>query len=507
MKKLLVVLVLLLGLLAVVATAVIVIMPRVTRLDPVKVAGDALTGYGANSDRHKNAQQLPTPWDPVGDANRRVEAIPVEDRAYPLIAEAAAMLEASNARDRLGSKPGEESWEDDAVWIRGAQAQAIIDLLRGAVSKPHSGFPLGDTHGQIWDDARERHGLERIGGKATKQPPMIGVLLPAISTSRMATRLLVADALVARESGDSEPFIDRIETAIQLTRLEYPLDALIQQLVHCANLAYVSSVVQESIVSSPGLMSESSALRAESALRDAMQRGVGVLETSGEMLFLEDQLRRYINGNGTFNGTAASAAAEALDTGQGTGAPSSVQTDAIDPDLLATLKEAQRLAGAGQAAARIVYKPMDDFEQAVESWAEEPDSIPGRMGRMTFGLMVPSWPRAVSVNRLFNQQMTALRLALAAHRHRLRHGDPPQGLADIDDDLITFDPVDGFTGGPMQFRWRDGAPFVYTYGPDRDDDGGRHVLDEDGDPWATISDDLLEASPDGDFVLFPTPGG
>ncbi|MEM9373410.1 MAG: hypothetical protein AAGA55_07180 [Planctomycetota bacterium] len=497
------VLLLMLFLFGLLAVAAMIVLPRFARLDPIALIGDSLTGYGANSDRHQNAAQLPTPWDPMGDANRAIEAIPFEDRSYPLIAEAAAMLDAAGARDRLGPMPGEEGWEETADWVRSDQAQAIIAVLVEAVGKPAAGFPLSDVEGPIWDAARERHGLQPIGGTPTPQPPMLDVVLPAVGQSRLAVRLLIADARIGLQDRDLERFVTGIETVYGMTLHGYGPNWLIQQLVHAATIAYAGGVLQDVLTEHPGLLTEEAAARIDRVLSAVASNGTLDLDSSGKAMFMEDQIRRFVDDRGVYNVSGAVNAVNALNNAAGGPGPSSVVTEAINADLLASFRESQRWARAARDATRAPYEPMTGFATAIEAWENEPDSIPGRIGRLIFGITMPSWPSAVGVNRLSEQRFTALRVALAAHRHRLRHGDPPQGLADIDDDLVYFDPVDGFTGGPMQFRWRDGAPFVYTYGPDKDDDGGRHTFDEDGEPWRSISDELLEAAPDGDWVLFP----
>ncbi|MFK7884506.1 MAG: hypothetical protein AB8F26_10035, partial [Phycisphaerales bacterium] len=504
MKKLLVMLVLLLGLLAVIAVAIIVITPRVTRFDPIKVAGDALTGYGANSDRHKNAQQLPTPWDPVGDANRRVEAIPMEDRAYPLIAEAAAMMEAEEVRDKLKPKPGEEGWEEAVVWVESDEAQAIIRVLERAVAKPEAGFPMSDAPEPIWEAARERHGLKADVGQASPYPMVFDVLLPATGKVRLMVRLLSVDSEIAFEQSDADRFVRNLETTIGLVKHGYEQDWLIQQLVDYAALALVREQIERVLIDLPSFLDEVNAARLALACSVVDTVGVYQLGTSNEIETFEDQIRRYVDDRGVYDVQGAGAVATAMGSGNGLVPPSSVATASINQDLLASLTEFQRWAAVAERAATEPYEAMTGFKPETEAWAKQADSVPGSIGRLLFSTFIPAWPKVAATNRIAQQQSFALRLALAAHRHRLRHGDPPLGLADIDDDLITFDPIDGFTGGPMQFRWRDGAPFVYTYGPDKDDDGGRHVLDEEGEPWMTISDELLEAVPDGDYVLFPS---
>jgi hypothetical protein len=114
---------------------------------------------------------------------------------------------------------------------------------------------------------------------------------------------------------------------------------------------------------------------------------------------------------------------------------------------------------------------------------------------------------------MYQAEQSALDVLIAAHRYKLRHGRFPADLASIDADLLAGDPIDPYTGEPMGYRLIEGEPRIYSVGPDRDDDGGQRVLDEDGNPerWPDfLTLDELEALDepgragiDGDWVLYP----
>ncbi|MEM9373409.1 MAG: hypothetical protein AAGA55_07175 [Planctomycetota bacterium] len=250
----------------------------------------------------------------------------------------------------------------------------------------------------------------------------------------------------------------------------------------------------------------------ENKIAEAME--IGAMEPGFDfnMTMAEDSLRRLVDERGRFV-VSSSRHENLMEVFSGYSiedvvvpAPSSVAFESIDAEVIEAIQVGRAYYESAPELMTSVpwgteYNAAFD---AAKSWINfETKSIPRRRASEVLNEELYPLGSFARVFRLATSRVVAFRLALAAHRHRLRHGEPPQGLADIDDDLINFDPIDGFTGGPMQFRWRDGAPFVYTFGPDKDDDGGRHVLDEDGEPWETISDELLETAPDGDFVLFP----
>jgi hypothetical protein len=62
--------------------------------------------------------------------------------------------------------------------------------------------------------------------------------------------------------------------------------------------------------------------------------------------------------------------------------------------------------------------------------------------------------------------------AIAAERYRLRHGQPPQKLADLAPEFLPAVPSDPFDGQPLRMAAKDGGLVFYSVGADRKDDGG-----------------------------------
>ncbi len=66
----------------------------------------------------------------------------------------------------------------------------------------------------------------------------------------------------------------------------------------------------------------------------------------------------------------------------------------------------------------------------------------------------------------------ATRCALAAERHRLKHGKLPAKLADLVPEFLPAVPTDPFDGQPLRMLERGDALVFYRVGKDRKDDGG-----------------------------------
>ena len=66
------------------------------------------------------------------------------------------------------------------------------------------------------------------------------------------------------------------------------------------------------------------------------------------------------------------------------------------------------------------------------------------------------WDRVLASLLRVNTELSATRLAVAVHRHKLRHGAFPASLADLDADLLASPPIDFHTGEPLLYALRDG---------------------------------------------------
>jgi hypothetical protein len=77
--------------------------------------------------------------------------------------------------------------------------------------------------------------------------------------------------------------------------------------------------------------------------------------------------------------------------------------------------------------------------------------------------------------------LALLRAALALQAHRAERGAYPDELAALVPAYLEAVPTDPFDGKPLRYR-RDGGSYVlYSVGPDRRDDGGRAIRDQQGE--------------------------
>jgi hypothetical protein len=145
-------------------------------------------------------------------------------------------------------------------------------------------------------------------------------------------------------------------------------------------------------------------------------------------------------------------------------------------------------------------------EELSESWTSRGDMD---LRYAPISVTVPDYSRFYQRGVSSQATSYSVQLLLHLHLHRSVHGSFPETIEQLDQAGI----IDPYSGMPLKYIFVDGQPHIYSLGPDRDDDQGRSLLDDDGKPirWPEfIPLDDFEAmtdagrkSIDGDWVLYP----
>lgn len=484
-------------------------------VDPFKLVRDGVTRYQSGHPRHDFDASRRVRWDPIGDHNAAVEAMDPEDRAYPLLAEVYGLLWAVRTErgqtyglmpDFINARPGEPGWEELVAWLDDERVLAVRVLGRAAASKPALGAPLAATEEPEWHAAMARHGIASVDLHPGPQHPLlISALLPALGPVRGLSEISNAVARLCAERGDVDGFMAAIDEMFDLAVLSAEPGFVINQVVRADHLARAARRIGETLAGHPELLDEAAAARLARRLGDAIESGWTRLDTTRDLQFFEDILRRTVDDRGVFNRSMARRTARIVENWgeDDPPPPSSAPLEAFNPDLLASYHEMARYAAARAEAARVPWRPFAIGQAEIAAWVSKTDSIPGRTGRELVGRLMLEMFSPEAIMRTTRQHVLGVQVALAAHRHHLRHGGPPSSLDAIDADLLGFEAVDGFTGGRLVYRWTGEGHLVYALGADGDDDGGRHALDPEGEPVPHISDAYLTGRWDGDWVAFP----
>jgi hypothetical protein len=448
---------------------------------------------------------------PVEAHNEAIGLVDLDDRAYPLLAEFFARTAAGSMPFTIGEvSPGDEGWDEVAAWVESEEAQGLIALLGEASGRLILGMPMLDHEDSIWVNAMGSVGIwvvdeSRVGVGETAL--MLNVLLPMSRTIVRAGWVLKADALAAIEAGDGERFVRDVQVWSRLALMADEPNVMIGQLVGVAQLIQINRLIGEVLAEHPELIDEEVGAQLEGVYQSVMEADVFSMNLDLEYAMFEDVLRRLVDDEGQYDAVQTLAFLPMIGDEEGgvMPKPSSAAMEWIDPDLLAGYTYYKSV---GQARVDAVAMPWHEVEAVgdEDSWSDGITSTPGEIGKLMFPVLSidgEKLDRTVSMLRTKHQEMIGVRVALAAHRHWVRHGEPAMELAGIDNDLLGFEAADGFTGGVVQYRWVDGAALVYALGADGDDDGGVGVAAPEGVEGYLISDEYLKAKWDGDMVLFP----
>lgn len=487
------------------------------RIHPVKFARDALTAFRSGDSRHDFPPEDAVRWDPIGDHNAAVAAMAPDTRAYPLLAEAVARLRAersgsgrgksSTLPDFITARSGDPEWASLVAWLEAEPAREVLVIVREAAGRPELGQPMTVGDDPEWVGILARHGVEV--SRDPSPPPanalLLGVSLHGAGAIRDLGRVCVARAELAAERGEREEFEAVVADLFRLASLASEPEFLIHQLIRLAVLMMATDRIADAITRHPGLVDDAMAARFDAMLGGALAAGWTDPDPAMELAVFEDVLRRVVDDRGVFKRALNLQAAAALEQPASFDATpaSTAPLAAFNEDLLACYRRLEAQAAAGVAAVRVPWRPYAISREEFEAWLNEPDSIPGRIGKLLLGVVSTDWSLPGKTFRTAQHEVLGLRVALAAHRHHLRHGGPPSSLDAIDADLLGFEAVDGFTGGRLVYRWTGEGHLVYALGADRDDDSGRHAVDPDGEPVSSVSDDYLSGKWDGDWVVFP----
>lgn len=485
-------------------------------LHPVKFVRDWLTGYQSGHTRHQFDPSLAVRWDPIGDHNAAVDAVPVGVRAFPLLAEYDGRVQAMRdeawgtnggyAPEFCAAQPGDPEWPTLVAWLEGEDAQELTRLMMEAASRPSFGQSWSARGVPLWDDVVRQHGgfVPDEPGPVPVHPLVIYMQLPAFGPTIGGALVLDARARLAVERNDRDGLVAAVRPIVNMAELVADPPLMISQFVAARHRLRVRLRIAEALSKRPDLIDEPTAALFDGWLALGLADAVIVPDAQWELVLFEDMLRRMVDDRGVFVPVRARQFADALDNSD-LDAPSASTAPqaAFNADLLASHAWLERYIASGQAGLEIPWTPITMTKADAQAWVKQRDSVPGSIGRRLIGTIAMDWQMPVQTFRNARQDTVGLRVALAAHRHHLRHDQPPSSLETIDADLLAFDPVDGFTGGRLVYRWTGDGHLVYALGADGDDDGGRHATGPDGAVVPFISDKYLIERWDGDWRAFP----
>ena len=87
-------------------------------------------------------------------------------------------------------------------------------------------------------------------------------------------------------------------------------------------------------------------------------------------------------------------------------------------------------------------------------------------------ILMPVFSRAHAAGCKTDMQAAVLRMAAAIKLYRIKHGQYPKSLSDLQPGIVKTIPIDGFTGKPLIYKLKGKGFVVYSVGDNQVDDGG-----------------------------------
>jgi len=406
-------------------------------------------------------------WNPTASFNAWVGAIPEHDKAWPIIARVLLDHEDLRSHQWLGAEPHEtENWNQTFLLFYNAESRTAIDDLAKAMHAPFLGIVDREgtdpvTHQLMIDRGMED--LDWIEQPSENPGPWLNIT-GHFSELRVVANLLSTAAYSALESeSDSERFVDLVWAMFDGADHSLTRTRMIDHLMYFAAYRKALGVVEWALVYHSDQFDETDLAELDMFLDAFPPRS---FEATDETLGLHDHYRRLVNRNGKLDFDRAIDADDSWAMPEFT-MPSNQSITQLDPRLQQLILYQSRQFNK---IARKSSLPWDGTELAYEDFREGFGLVPSRFHEtvMQSEFSITYW----ELNLDLQLRARALRIAIAAERHKRKHGEYPQSLGQIDTDFIHFEINDPFTNEPLLYELSDAGPVIYSAGTDRDDDNG-----------------------------------
>jgi len=453
----------------------------------------------------------------VAELRAEVDAIPEEDRAWPVYLEAIRALRANgyDQKHDQGAWRVAETREEAMAWVE--RHREGIALIREAASRPALGYPVSpDVDPRLTAIYDEFSGkITPVSNQTIENPQVVSILLPYLAELKRMTAMLWADAHAAISANDSDRLERNIAAMFGMAEQSREGAYLISDLVGVSIAELAMQTVREAIVSEPGWLDDD-ALRRIAHRVGAFPADGRVIRLDGERLFMDDFLQRFYTDDGNGGGLPTYEGMRLLES-LSDGPQTDWFPDAADrlfgPVSIATFadrrelkEEYDRLIGLTIAENQtpLWKRGLSVIDQEMESLSYD---FLRRQRFMILYALLPSFNHALLQAEFFETARAATTGAIAAELHRRRSGQWPATWSDVVLDLLPAPPIDRFTGEPLRLRVVDGSLRIYSVGADKDDDAGAPTVDSEGnvmnDAARRWRPGRADEAADWDWVLFP----
>ena len=435
--------------------------------------------------------------------------------------------------DKEGSsrlvKPADDGW--DAAITKLSDSQDLLAALRKGAKRPFLGLVLQSDRSKYSDqdfaalfphlnkeDLGPDDNYTGIAGFSDEDNEVLGgclalIQLPHIQSFRKAARILVVDTRWAIEQDDIERAARNIEAIFGLANQASDSHCLVCDLVGFAISNIGFDLLDEVLSDDTDLFDDAQLTRIQSAVANSDFENW--IQFDAERAMMHDLIQRVYTDDGSgdghmtsvgfmfcqFSGLFNSSSGEESGFAEMFASPNSLTAPV---SLLFVASRKQMLAKLDE-----LYDEVDKrFSSPIyEDDMEDLENFFGETSTEFFLISnnISAFIRPIRKSR--DRQIgnrNGILVAIAAHRHRLEHGEWPDSLENLADDLLPLVPADVCNGQALKYKLSEDGFIVYSTGIDGDDDGGvRQAIDPEVTSFSRADFNPWDSDKDGDWVLWP----
>lgn len=429
-------------------------------------------------------------WNPVAGFNSWIETIPVEDRAWPILIDARYKFDLVFADSWSSSLPERDldEWAARVEILKLPETADALSQVKDALRRKHLGKLFTEFDDPATNGACIRHGLEDeiYDGQENPNLAIMRGSITELSQLRNATRFAISFAIYRLQLGDTDGFVELIELTNGAVRFAQESPNSISHLLSVAIQRDCYETVLWALECHDDVFSEEHLERLALSFQSNQLGDVSML---GDVMLFHDMCRRVVNGVGGFNLDGMNPQ-RALDVGF-EGDPTHVAFAGLHESVQQTMLLYEKMMCSGASGRLYIREVSNQHSEDIFEREKDPSNF---VGNQLIDVAEIAVGKLSLIHIEYLEGIGNVRLAIAIYRYKLRHGVFPASIAELDEDLMGFTPLDGYTGEPLSYRLTESGPVIYSFGFDLDDDGGRHVVSEYP---------RSDRSADGDFVHFP----
>ncbi len=338
---------------------------------------------------------------------------------------------------------------------------AVATALRSELKVREQPLAIART---VRDYRRGRHEL-------VVAPLVIDTPLPETQGTRSVARLLEADAALRADDGDLGGALDSCRGILATARSIGDEPMMISQLARIAADSVAMKAAQR--VLGQGEPSDAALARLQAVIVDEQAQPSLLVAMKGERAMITELVRRIEAGKIPLSAIIGGAKPPS------SGARAGDRLFAVLFRGVLGGQQALALEWMNEAVA-ISRRPAFEQRDLWQEWNAKIVAVrQSRFGLFTAMLpflTVPATSAASSAFMRVQAELGATAILIAAERHRRRTGKWPDSIKAIDPSILPSSPVDPYTGKPFHLEHHDGQLFIYSFGPNGQDEHGVYDL-------------------------------